>query len=97
MLKKWTYTTVILFFLITLYWFDVVSNIINQGRLMDLILFCVLGLLGGSVGFAAAVLANRVLHNSFQSLWKFLAVSVPFSLLVVYVASSIITSIVTVT
>lgn len=94
MIRKWKYTLILVFLFMGIYWHKALAEMFHKNSLPDMILFLLMGLVSGSLGFGVVAVADKFMGNRITKTWLSVLLSVLVSLVIVFVASNILTDIV---
>ena len=96
MLIKWVYTILVVYFVMGIYWSNVIVQMVSESRLYDILLFILLGVVSSILGFGVAALLKHFFFLGQHGL-VFLCISATLALTCVFSLSYFITKIVTIT
>lgn len=94
---RWLYTILVVYLLMGLYWFEPVVQMLIEMRSLDILLFLIMGLFSGSLGFSVTAIVNRLSDNRLKNYWLFMVISLLLSLLCLLVISNQLMKVMTIT
>lgn len=94
---RWLYTVLVVYLLMGLYWFEPVVQMLIEMRSLDILLFLIMGLFSGSLGFSVTAIVNRLSDNRLKKIWLFMVISLLLSLLCLLVISNQLMKVMTIT